>query len=132
MTFCNFSLESVLAGCFASSVSLRRGVELSGALNSGRIPGSGPFKRAVRKKLTGKGWPGRSSRPQGAAVFERGRVRLEASAMAGSPSTSLVGISGRKGDEIADLIDLFSKTQYRAKEVSPRVSVVQACLRAPL
>nr|XP_023682628.1 myotubularin-related protein 14 isoform X1 [Paramormyrops kingsleyae] len=45
--------------------------------------------------------------------------------MAGSPSTSLAGISGRKGDEIADLIDLFSKTQYRAKEVSPRVERIE-------
>ncbi|CAL8340908.1 unnamed protein product [Lota lota] len=47
--------------------------------------------------------------------------------MAGSPSLSgsftSPGLSIKKGEEIADLIDLFSKIQYRAKEVSPRVSV---------
>lgn len=105
-----------------------------GALNSGRLPGSGPLKRAVRKKLAGKGWPGRSSRStgQGSAVFEGGRVRLEATAaargaiMAASPSAAggftASKVSVRKSEEIADLIDLFSKTQYRAKEVTPRVS----------
>jgi len=36
---------------------------------------------------------------------------------AGSPGPS----SLRKGEEIADLIDVFSKVQYRAKEVGPRV-----------
>uniref|UniRef100_A0A4W5RLB6 Myotubularin related protein 14 n=1 Tax=Hucho hucho TaxID=62062 RepID=A0A4W5RLB6_9TELE len=34
-------------------------------------------------------------------------------------------ISGRKTEEIADLIDLFSKTQYRAKEVTPRVETIE-------
>lgn len=108
----------------------------AGALNSGRLPGSGPLKRAVRKKLAGKGWPGRSSRSQGqgAAVFEGGRVRIEPTAvgrgamMAASPSAAASltasGLPIRKSEEIADLIDLFSKTQYRAKEVTPRVSMV--------
>lgn len=109
---------------------------LAGALNSGRVPGSGPLKRAVRKKLAGKGWPGRSSRStgQGAAVFEGGRVRLEATTagrgtmMAASPSVAAgfkaSGLSVRKSEEIVDLIDVFSKTQYRAKEVTPRVSLL--------
>ncbi|CAL8335663.1 unnamed protein product [Merluccius merluccius] len=53
--------------------------------------------------------------------------------MAGSHSLSgsfaAPGISIKKGEEIADLIDLFSKIQYRAKEVSPRVdSVEKRCL----
>uniref|UniRef100_A0A8K9VFW0 Myotubularin related protein 14 n=1 Tax=Oncorhynchus mykiss TaxID=8022 RepID=A0A8K9VFW0_ONCMY len=34
-------------------------------------------------------------------------------------------ISGRKTEEIEDLIDLFSKTQYRAKEVTPRVETIE-------
>lgn len=105
--------------------------QLAGALNSGRYPGSGPLKRAVRKKLAGRGWPGRSSRPtgQGSAVFEGGRVRLEAAAaargaaMAASPF-SASGLSVRRSEEIENLIDLFSKTQYRAKEVTHRVSAV--------
>uniref|UniRef100_A0AAQ5XPQ0 Myotubularin related protein 14 n=1 Tax=Amphiprion ocellaris TaxID=80972 RepID=A0AAQ5XPQ0_AMPOC len=45
--------------------------------------------------------------------------------MAASPSAAggftASGLSVRKSEEIADLIDLFSKTQYRAKEVTPRV-----------
>ncbi|XP_072239046.1 phosphatidylinositol-3,5-bisphosphate 3-phosphatase MTMR14 [Leuresthes tenuis] len=35
------------------------------------------------------------------------------------------GLSVRKGEEIADLIDLFSKTQYRAKEVTSRVEAIE-------
>lgn len=31
------------------------------------------------------------------------------------------GLLVRKSEEITDLIDLFSKTQYRAKEVTPQV-----------
>lgn len=115
--------------------------QLAGALNSERLPGSGPLKRAVRKKLAGRGWPGRSSRPtgQGSAVFEGGRVRLEATAaargamMAASPSAA-GGFSGsrlsvRKSEEIENLIDLFSKTQYRAKEVTYRVSLGSSLVR---
>uniref|UniRef100_A0A8C8JVB9 Myotubularin related protein 14 n=1 Tax=Oncorhynchus tshawytscha TaxID=74940 RepID=A0A8C8JVB9_ONCTS len=51
--------------------------------------------------------------------------------MAASPSVSesLTAsgqtLSGRKSEEIADLIDLFSKTQYRAKEVSRRVETIE-------
>lgn len=66
-------------------------------------------------------------------MFEGGRVRIEpkvarGTMMAASPSVSGsltasgLTLSGRKSEEIADLIDLFSKTQYRAKEVSRRVS----------
>lgn len=103
------------------------------ALNHRRLPGSGPLKRAVRKKLDGKGWPGRPFRHkgQGSAVFEGGRVRLEATTagrrtmMAASPSVAggftATNVSARRSEEIADLIDLFSKTQYRAKEVTARV-----------
>ncbi|XP_030632533.1 myotubularin-related protein 14 isoform X2 [Chanos chanos] len=49
--------------------------------------------------------------------------------MAASPSAAgsltASGISGRRSEEIADLIDLFSKTQYRAKEVTPRVDRIE-------
>lgn len=112
---------------------IRRVEQFTGALNSRRLPDSGPLKRAVRKKLPGKGWPGQPSRfkGQGSAVFEAGRVRLEASTagrgamMSAPPSESggfaASGLSVRKSEEIADLIDLFSKMQYRAKEVTPRV-----------
>uniref|UniRef100_A0AAY4E2V1 Myotubularin related protein 14 n=1 Tax=Denticeps clupeoides TaxID=299321 RepID=A0AAY4E2V1_9TELE len=34
-------------------------------------------------------------------------------------------IGGRRSEEIAELIDLFSKTQYRAKEVGPRVEMIE-------
>ncbi|XP_062400576.1 myotubularin-related protein 14 isoform X1 [Sardina pilchardus] len=49
--------------------------------------------------------------------------------MAASPSVagclSASGISGRKSEEIADLIDLFSKMQYRAKEITPGVERIE-------
>ncbi|KAK2821001.1 hypothetical protein Q5P01_023960 [Channa striata] len=49
--------------------------------------------------------------------------------MAASPSAAggftPSRLSVRKSEEIADLIDLFSKTQYRAKEVSYRVEVIE-------
>ncbi|XP_051804454.1 myotubularin-related protein 14 isoform X2 [Acanthochromis polyacanthus] len=49
--------------------------------------------------------------------------------MAASPSAAggftAYGLSVRKSEEIADLIDLFSKTQYRAKEVTPRVEAIE-------
>ncbi|XP_064161475.1 myotubularin-related protein 14 isoform X3 [Anguilla rostrata] len=49
--------------------------------------------------------------------------------MAASPSASgslnASGISSRRSEEIADLIDLFSRTQYRAKEVTPRVERIE-------
>ncbi|KAL3977685.1 G protein-coupled receptor [Sarotherodon galilaeus] len=35
------------------------------------------------------------------------------------------GLLVRKSEEITDLMDLFSKTQYRAKEVTPRVEVIE-------
>lgn len=108
--------------------------QVAGALNSRRLPGSGALKREVRKRLTGKRWLSRSShtKGQGAAVFEGGQVRFETATavrgtmMAASPSAAgelkAPGLSVRKSEEIADLIDLFSKNQYRAKEVTPRVS----------
>lgn len=69
-------------------------------------------------------------------MFEGNRVRLEPATaargrmMAASPSVAggfkaTTGLSARKGEEIVDLIDLFSKTQYRAKEVTPRVSFLK-------
>uniref|UniRef100_A0A671TJ01 Myotubularin related protein 14 n=1 Tax=Sparus aurata TaxID=8175 RepID=A0A671TJ01_SPAAU len=49
--------------------------------------------------------------------------------MAASPSAAggftATGLSARKSEEIADLIDLFSKMQYRAKEVTPRVEEIE-------
>uniref|UniRef100_A0AAY4E1M6 Myotubularin related protein 14 n=1 Tax=Denticeps clupeoides TaxID=299321 RepID=A0AAY4E1M6_9TELE len=54
-----------------------------------------------------------------AAVFEGGRVRIDPGAMMAASPPSEIG--GRRSEEIAELIDLFSKTQYRAKEVGPRV-----------
>ncbi|KAL0977856.1 hypothetical protein UPYG_G00162230 [Umbra pygmaea] len=45
--------------------------------------------------------------------------------VSGSLTTSGISLSGKKSDEIADLIDLFSKAQYRAKEVTPRVETIE-------
>ncbi|XP_038872347.1 myotubularin-related protein 14-like isoform X2 [Salvelinus namaycush] len=45
--------------------------------------------------------------------------------VSGSLTASGLMISGRKTEEIADLIDLFSKAQYRAKEVTPRVETIE-------
>ncbi|CAN9512158.1 unnamed protein product [Ophioblennius macclurei] len=49
--------------------------------------------------------------------------------MAASPSAAggftAAGLSVRKSEEIVDLIDLFSKTQYRAKEVTSRVEAIE-------
>ncbi|RXN24919.1 myotubularin-related 14-like isoform X1 [Labeo rohita] len=89
-------------------------------MNSGRVTGSGPgaLKRAVRKKLAQKGWPGGSSRPQGAAVFKEGRVRIEQKAGDGSMMAS-------RSEEITDLIYVFCKSQYRAKEVTPSVDRIE-------
>ncbi|XP_004559893.2 phosphatidylinositol-3,5-bisphosphate 3-phosphatase MTMR14 isoform X2 [Maylandia zebra] len=40
------------------------------------------------------------------------------------------GLLVRKSEEITDLIDLFSKTQYRAKEVTPQVEAIETrCLQ---
>lgn len=80
----------------------------------------------MRKKLAGKGWPGGGSRPHGAALFEGGRVRIEheatgRGAVMATGSLSASGATARKSEDIADLIDLFSKNQYRAKEVTPQV-----------
>lgn len=80
----------------------------------------------MRKKLAGKGWPGGGCRPHGAALFEGGRVRIEheapgRGALMATGTASTAGATARKSEDIADLIDLFSKTQYRAKEVTPRV-----------
>uniref|UniRef100_A0A3B3CWF5 Myotubularin related protein 14 n=1 Tax=Oryzias melastigma TaxID=30732 RepID=A0A3B3CWF5_ORYME len=44
--------------------------------------------------------------------------------LAASPSAAS-GLSLRRSEEIVDLIDLFSKTQYRAKEVTPRVEAIE-------
>ncbi|XP_037347060.1 myotubularin-related protein 14 [Pungitius pungitius] len=49
--------------------------------------------------------------------------------MAASPTSAggytAPGLSIRKSEEIADLIDLFSKMQYRAKEATPRVEAIE-------
>ncbi|XP_062271783.1 myotubularin-related protein 14 isoform X3 [Scomber scombrus] len=49
--------------------------------------------------------------------------------MAASPSVAAgfkaSGLSVRKSEEIADLIDVFSKAQYRAKEVTPRMEAIE-------
>ncbi|KAM9361814.1 phosphatidylinositol-3,5-bisphosphate 3-phosphatase MTMR14 [Symphorus nematophorus] len=49
--------------------------------------------------------------------------------MAASPSAAggftAAGLPVKKSEEIADLIDLFSKMQYRAKEVIPRVEAIE-------
>uniref|UniRef100_A0A8C2WHL6 Myotubularin related protein 14 n=1 Tax=Cyclopterus lumpus TaxID=8103 RepID=A0A8C2WHL6_CYCLU len=49
--------------------------------------------------------------------------------MAASPTSAggytASGLSVRKSEEIADLIDLFSKMQYRAKEAPPRVEAIE-------
>ncbi|XP_060724022.1 myotubularin-related protein 14 isoform X2 [Tachysurus vachellii] len=45
--------------------------------------------------------------------------------MLATGSLSAAGTTVRKSEEIADLIDLFSKTQYRAKEVTPRVERIE-------
>lgn len=108
-------------------------LQLFGILNSQRPPS--PSKRTFRRKIGGRGWPGRSwsglSTGQGSVVFEEGQVRLGSTAcrrrlMAFSPTSPAAGYSGpglavRRSDEVADLIYLFSKTQYRAKEISPEV-----------
>ncbi|KAJ7999608.1 hypothetical protein DPEC_G00196170 [Dallia pectoralis] len=132
--------SAIIESILTSSITIC-GYQSGGALNSGRPSVSGPFKRAVRKKLTGKGWPAGSSRSQpGAAVFEGGRVRIEPtvgrgtvmagfSSVSGSLTASGLTLSGRKSEEISDLINLFSKTQYRAKEVTPRVETIESrCL----
>lgn len=64
-------------------------------------------------------------------------MRLEAAAggrgamMAASPTAAgglaVSGLPVRRSEEIADLIDLFSKMQYRAKEVTPRVRLGTVC-----
>ncbi|XP_061893815.1 myotubularin-related protein 14 [Entelurus aequoreus] len=49
--------------------------------------------------------------------------------MAASPSAARgltdAGLSARKSEDIADLIDVFSKAQYRAKEVTPRMEAIE-------
>ncbi|XP_061743454.1 myotubularin-related protein 14 [Nerophis ophidion] len=49
--------------------------------------------------------------------------------MAASPSAAPgltdAGLSARKSEDIADLIDVFSKAQYRAKEVTPRMEAIE-------
>ncbi|XP_037534994.1 myotubularin-related protein 14 [Nematolebias whitei] len=45
--------------------------------------------------------------------------------MAASPSFTTTGLSVRKSQEFLDLIDVFSKTQYRAKDVTARVEAIE-------
>lgn len=67
-------------------------------------------------------------------------MRLEASAAGRGTMTDIhlptaggfpaPGLLVRKSEEITDLIDLFSKTQYRAKEVTPQVEAIETrCLQ---
>ncbi|XP_034023230.1 myotubularin-related protein 14 [Thalassophryne amazonica] len=50
---------------------------------------------------------------------------MMAAAHSATGGFSASGLPLRKSEEIADLIDLFSKTQYRAKEVTPRVEAIE-------
>uniref|UniRef100_A0A671L8E0 Myotubularin related protein 14 n=1 Tax=Sinocyclocheilus anshuiensis TaxID=1608454 RepID=A0A671L8E0_9TELE len=54
----------------------------------------------------------------GAALFSEGRVRIEPKAGDGSMMVS-------RSEEITDLIYVFSKSQYRAKEVTPSVERIE-------
>uniref|UniRef100_A0A672M921 Myotubularin related protein 14 n=1 Tax=Sinocyclocheilus grahami TaxID=75366 RepID=A0A672M921_SINGR len=54
----------------------------------------------------------------GAALFSEGRVRIEQKAGDGSMMAS-------RSEEITDLIYVFSKSQYRAKEVTPSVERIE-------
>ncbi|XP_040059244.1 phosphatidylinositol-3,5-bisphosphate 3-phosphatase MTMR14 isoform X2 [Gasterosteus aculeatus] len=48
-----------------------------------------------------------------------------AASLASAGGHAAPGLSIRKSEEIADLIDLFSKMQYRAKEATPRVEAIE-------
>uniref|UniRef100_A0A4W6ECZ0 Myotubularin related protein 14 n=1 Tax=Lates calcarifer TaxID=8187 RepID=A0A4W6ECZ0_LATCA len=50
---------------------------------------------------------------------------MAASSSSAAGGFTASGLSVRKSEEIADLIDLFSKTQYRAKEITPRVEAIE-------
>uniref|UniRef100_A0A8C6UKF6 Myotubularin related protein 14 n=1 Tax=Neogobius melanostomus TaxID=47308 RepID=A0A8C6UKF6_9GOBI len=52
-------------------------------------------------------------------------VRLQATAVGRGSAMAASGLSLRKSEEIVDLIYLFSKTQYRAKEVTPQVEEIE-------
>uniref|UniRef100_A0A8C6UNP7 Myotubularin related protein 14 n=1 Tax=Neogobius melanostomus TaxID=47308 RepID=A0A8C6UNP7_9GOBI len=54
-----------------------------------------------------------------------GHVRLQATAVGRGSAMAASGLSLRKSEEIVDLIYLFSKTQYRAKEVTPQVEEIE-------
>lgn len=64
------------------------------------------------------------------ASVGRGAIMMAASPSAAG-SLSLSGIGGRKSEEIADLIDVFSKMQYRAKEVTPGVRLLSLAVVCP-
>lgn len=58
-------------------------------------------------------------------MYEGGHVRLQATAVGRGSAMAASGLSLRKSEEIVDLIYLFSKTQYRAKEVTPQVEEIE-------
>lgn len=64
-----------------------------------------------------------------ASTAARGATMAASLASAGGHAAP--GLSIRKSEEIADLIDLFSKMQYRAKEATPRVSFFWGVSRLP-
>ncbi|TRY71232.1 hypothetical protein DNTS_022896, partial [Danionella cerebrum] len=115
-------VQSRLLRAVLISGAVVEGHHLARTLNSGRAPGFGPgsgaWKRAVRKKLALKAWPGGSSQTQGAALYKEGRVRLEQKPGGGARMAG-------KCEEISDLIFVFSKSQYRAKEVTPWVEGIE-------
>uniref|UniRef100_A0A672RI37 Myotubularin related protein 14 n=1 Tax=Sinocyclocheilus grahami TaxID=75366 RepID=A0A672RI37_SINGR len=58
----------------------------------------------------------------GAALYKEGRVRIEQKAGDGS-------IMASRSEEITELLDVFSKSQYRAREVTPSVErIEERCL----
>lgn len=58
-------------------------------------------------------------------MYEGGYVRFQAPAAGRGSAMAASGLSLRKSEEIVDLIYLFSRTQYRAKEMTPQVEGIE-------